>query len=109
MSEKCIVQKDWEKYLNELSKKIKNMDEAVEIDIIAPGVFEGEEAEGLQLVGISYDHKDNIVSVFCEVLDHIISKPQEIAVEDENGAITSIRITDGSGVEHLIKFSKPIS
>ncbi len=109
MAEKCIIPNDWEKFLDDLSKKIKAMDEAVEIDIVAPSVFEGEEAKGLQLVGISYDPKDKVVSVFCEVLDHLINKPQEICVEDENGAIKEIRITDGSGLEHFIKFSKPVA
>ncbi len=109
MAEKCIVPNEWEEYLDNLSKKIKAMDEAVEIDIVAPSVIEEEEAKGLKLVGISYDPKDKVVSVFCEVLDHLINKPQEICVEEENGAVSTIRVTDGTGLEHILKFSKPVA
>ncbi len=108
MAEKCIVPQDWEGYFDELYKKIKNMDEKVEIDIEAPSVFEKEEAKGLTLLGLSFDPKDKVLSVLCENLDHLIQKPQEICVEEQNGAITQIRVTDGTGAEHFIKFSTPV-
>ncbi len=109
MAEKCIVPNEWEEYLDNLSKKIKAMDEAVEIDIVAPSVLEEKEAKRLKLSGISFDPKDRVLSIFCEVLDHLINKPQEVCVEEENGAVSSLRVTDGSGLEHIIKFSRPIA
>ncbi len=108
MAERCLIKSDWEDYFNDLSKKLKNIDEKVEIEIVAPSVFEGEEGKGLKLLGLSYDPKDNIFSVFCENIDHIIHNPQEICLEEEDGAIKQVRINDDSGAEHLIKFSTPL-
>ena len=39
MAEKCIVPQDWKEYFDELYKKVKDLDEKVEIDIEAPSVF----------------------------------------------------------------------
>ena len=108
MAEKCIVPQDWEEYFDEFYKKIKGMDEKIEIDIEAPSVFEAEEAKGIPLLGISYDPKDKVLSVLSQDLEHLIHKPQEICVEEENGGITQIRVTDGTGAEHFIKLSTPV-
>ncbi len=108
MPEKCIVPNDWKEYFDDLYKKIKDMDEKIEIDVEAPSVFEEEEAKGLPLLGLSYDPKDKVFSVMSEDLEHLIHKPQEICVEEEDGAIVQIRIVDGTGTEHFVKFSKPV-
>ena len=108
MAEKCIVQQEWEGFFDELWKKIKNLDEKVEIEIVAPSVFEGEEGKCLKIIGLSYDPKDNVVSVACENIAHLIHNPQEISVYEEDGAIKQIRINDSSGAEHIIKFLVPI-
>ncbi len=108
MAEKCIIPQEWEKYFNEFYKKIKNMDEKVEIEIEAPSVFDEEEAKDLPLLGLSYDPKDKVFSVMCENLEHLIYKPQEICVEETDGAVSQVRVVDGTGAEHFIRFSTPV-
>ncbi|NPA94946.1 MAG: hypothetical protein GXO58_05920 [Thermodesulfobacteria bacterium] len=108
MPEKCIVPQDWKDYFDELYKKLKGKEDKVEIEIEAPSVFEGEEAKGLSLIGLSYDPKDKVFSVMCENLEHMIHKPQEICVEEEDGGVKQIRAVDGTGVEHFIKFAIPL-
>lgn len=109
MAEKCIITSDWEEYLNNFSKKLKKLDESIEIELIAPSVEEIEEAKAIKLIGISYDPKDKVLSVLCEDLDHLIHRPQEICVEEENAKIKTIKAIDENGLEHLIKFSKPLA
>ncbi len=108
MAEKCIVPEDWEKFFDQLYKKTKNMDEKVEIEIEAPSVFEMAEASSLPLLGISYDPKDRILSVMSESLEHLVHKPREICVEEDQGGISEIRLVDGIGTEHFIRFSTPV-
>ena len=109
MAEKCIVPADWENFFDNLAKKIKQTEEKTVIDLVAPSVEEREEARDIVLAGISYDPKDKVLSVFCEDLDHLINNPQEICVEEENGGVKSIRVKDGTGLEHYIKLSKPLT
>ena len=109
MAEKCIVPADWEKYFDNFSKKSKTMDEKIEIDLVAPSVAELREAEKLTLAGISYDPRDKVLSIFCENLDHLIKQPREICVEEENAGVKSIRATDGTGLQHLIKLTTPVA
>jgi hypothetical protein len=109
MAEKCIVPAEWESYFDNFSKKLKGIDEKITIDLVAPSVSEGEEGKNLTLAGISYDPKDKVLSVFCGDLDHLINKPQEICVEEEGGGVKTIRVTDGTGLEHFIKLSTPLA
>ena len=109
MAEKCVLPQDWEEYFDNFSKRIKTLDEKVEIDLVAPSVEKDEEAKGLNLAGISFDPKDKVLSVFCEDLDHLIEKPQEICVEEEGGWVKTIRVTDGTGLEHFIRLAKPLA
>ncbi len=109
MAEKCIIPAEWEEYFDNFSKKLKKMEEKTVIDLVAPSVSEFEEGKSLTLAGISYDPKDKVLSVFCEDLDHLINKPQEVCVEEENGGVKAIRVTDGTGLEHFIKLSNPVT
>ncbi len=108
MAEKCIVPAEWKEYFDNFSKKIKGASEKVEIELVAPSVEDLKEGKNLPLIGISYDPKDKVLSVFCGDLDHIIEKPQEICVEEEDGGVKTIRTTDGTGMEHFIKLAKPL-
>ena len=108
MAEKCIVPAEWEEFFDNFSKKLKGVAEKTTIELVAPSVSEAEEGKNLTLAGISYDPKDKVLSVFCEDFDHLINKPQEICVE-EDGGIKTIRVTDGTGLEHFIKLALPIS
>ena len=109
MAEKCVIPADWEQYFDNIAKKIKAMDEKIEIELVAPSVEEFKETQNLALAGISYDPKDKVLSVFCENIDHLINKPQEICVEEENGGVKTIRVTDGTGLQHFIKLSTPVT
>ncbi len=109
MAEKCIVPAEWEEYFDNFSKKLKGLPEKTTIELVAPSVSDLEEGKNLTLAGISYDPKDMVLAVSCEDLDHLINKPQEICVEEENGGVKTIRATDGTGLEHFIKLSKPLA
>ncbi len=109
MAEKCIIPAEWEEYFDNLSKKLKQEEEKTIIDLVAPSVAEMEEGKALTLAGISYDPKDKVLSIFCEDLDHLINKPQEICIEEEDGKLKTIRVTDGTGLEHFIKLAKPLA
>ncbi len=109
MAEKCIIPTDWEEYFDNFSKKSKALDEKIKIDLVAPSVEELEQTKNLTLAGISYDPRDKVLSVFSEDLDHLINKPQDICVEEENGRVKIIRVTDGAGLEHVIKLATPVA
>lgn len=77
--------------------------------MVATSVVEIRQAKNLNLAGISYDPKDKMLGVFFEDLEPLINKPQEICVKEENGGVNTIRVTDGTGLEHFIKLVTPVA
>ncbi len=103
----CISKNQWENYLNQLSKVFK--DTPVEVEVAASGIFDKPEVEWLPILGISYDPKDNIVSILFENLDHIIEKPYEIKVEKDDSGIKEIDIvSEEDGTKTVLRFKTPV-
>ncbi len=68
-----------------------------------------KEVEWLPLLGVSYDSKDDVVSILFEKLDHIVEDPQQIAVEKDNDSIKRIEITSGQdAAKNVLKFKVPV-
>ena len=104
----CIPKNQWEDYLNRLSKVLK--DSPVEVEVAATGIFDKPEVEWLPVLGISYDPKDNIVSILFENLDHIIEKPYEIKVEKDGSGIKEIVIvSEEDASKTILRFKTPVT
>ncbi len=102
-----IAKSQWKDYLDDLSKAIKDV--PVEVEVEALGIFDKKEVEWLPLLGVSYDPKDDVVSILFEKLDHLVEDPQQIAVEKDNGSIKSIEIISGQdAAKNVLKFKVPV-
>ncbi len=107
MSE-CITKSEWEKFFNELSRSIKNT--VCEVEVEALGIFDKIEVKWLPLLGLSYDPKDNVISVLFDKLDHMIEKPQEVVVEKGADGIKRIEIVSGEdAARNVLKFKEPVN
>ena len=111
MAAKTLEKSKWEEYFNELSKKLKS--EKAEVEVEAFGVFDHVEAEWLPIVGISYDPKDDIFSVYMENekgdnLDHIIHTPESVELDYDGDMLKAVEIMGGDGGKTVIKFKVPL-
>jgi hypothetical protein len=71
------------------------------------------EADWLPLIGIVYDHKDDIVEIGLEdsnriVIDHIIREPHEIYFAGEGRQFMGLDIVDLHGAHHIVKLRDPL-
>jgi hypothetical protein len=112
MAEKKLEKAKWEEYFNNLSKRLK--EEKAEVEVEAFGVFDHIEAEWLPIVGISYDPKDDIFSIYMENekgdnLDHIIHTPEEVDLEFQDDKLKAVEIMGGDGGKTVIKFKEAIA
>ncbi len=108
MAQKDVQRSEWEEFLGRLSKKVKEGSEKVLIHIAVPSVKEFDEAEQLEFLGIEYDKKNEIITIFCRDLDHNIKAPEQVILEEDDQGITEIIIKDAAGQEHQIRFLVPI-
>ena len=108
MAVKSLLKAECENYLATISKALNETDVEVEIEIMAPSVSDQLETNWIKLNGLSYDLREDVLSVFCEGIDHLIRKPQEILVQEDEKGVQRIEIIGSSGYTHLIKFREPV-
>ena len=52
---------------------------------------------------------ETLVEVAVENLDHIIQRPQELYVEDEDGELSSLAVVDGEGTRHVVNLRQAVN
>ena len=111
MATRKLEKNEWHPFLDGMSKLLLAGKRA-EVEVAAIPVGDQIEAEWLPLLGIVYDHKDDIVQVILggpdAHVDHIIQHPREIYISDDILGLESILVIDGNGVEHIVNLRDPL-
>jgi hypothetical protein len=106
MKSKTLTRSKWQSVLDQFSK--------IEADAMATVLVGGDalgaqtEAEDVRFFGISYDPKDDSVSIEVEGLDHRISGPAEIEIAFDGIDVTSIEVKGAENLKHIVSFKPAI-
>lgn len=103
MSTQQIDKERWTEYLDHLSNVTDS--HLVTIEVIGLSVGDQIEIEDVEFKGITYDG-DDVISVQAGDLDHLINKPVELYVLEEDDGLKSIEITDAEDNKHLLLFKR---
>ncbi|MDB5840148.1 MAG: hypothetical protein JWQ23_2100 [Herminiimonas sp.] len=106
MALRKLEKQQWHAYFDGVSKTLGGKQAEVEVDSLQIGAQ--IEAEWLPLLGIVYDHKSDIIEVLLEGLDHLIQKPQDVYVDQEGLALTSMEVVDADDVRQIIRLRDPL-
>ena len=79
-----------------------------EIEIVDPALGNQKEANWLPLLGITYDSKSDIIEIVLEGLDHIISRPFLVYVDEALGSMMSLQIIDEAGTQQIVLLRDPL-
>jgi hypothetical protein len=96
----------WRPYFDRVSKGLTGKRADIEVASLALG--DQVEVEWLPIIGIVYDPNDDIIEVALENVDHMISKPREVYVEEEGGQLASVEIIDADGVRQIVNLRDPL-
>ncbi len=112
MISRKLDKKEWKSFLDFLSKHFLGGKRA-EVEVASLNLGDQVEVNWLPIVGIVYDHKDDIVEVALEEVggehfDHIIHKPREIYLAEDVSLFISLDIIDADGRHHIIKVKDPL-
>jgi hypothetical protein len=97
----------WAPYFDHLSKNLSGVEAEVEVSSLRLGSH--VEAEWLPIRGVTYDHKDNIVIISLEGLEHIVHQPKTIYIEAPDGILTSLEVIDADDINCIVQFRKPLA
>jgi len=92
---------EWKNFFNSLNKQLNHT--LVTIEISGAGFGSQTEVRWQLLQGFSVDHKENSLIVFTENINHSISHPKEIYIEESDGNPKTIEIVDKDNNKQLIK------
>ena len=106
MTIRKLEKREWRPYLDRVSKGL--VGKRAEIEVASLALGDQILAEWLTLFGITYDPKDDIVEIALDGVDHLITKPQEVYVDEGPLGVSSVEIIDAAGVRQIIKLRDPL-
>jgi uncharacterized protein YuzE len=107
MSVQQIDKSGWTAFFDTFSKTL--VGKRAEVEVASLDVGDQIEAEWLSLIGITYDHKDDLVEIALEGVDHMIRAPREIYVDFDIGGLIALEIVNADGVRQIIKLKDPLA
>ncbi len=105
MTDRSIDKKDWGAYFETLSGMLSG--KRILIEVASPLIGDQIEANWTPLTGITYDHKDDLIDITVEGLDHMIRAPKSVYVHHDDKHIAAIEILDAEDQKHILKFKEP--
>ena len=98
----------WGPYLDLLTNSL--IGKQAEIEVVSLDLGDQIEAEWTPLIGVTYDHKDDLIEIALEDLDHLIRSPRQLFIDYAvGGAIAAIQIIDADGNQQIVRFKDPLA
>ncbi|RMG55652.1 MAG: hypothetical protein D6717_07670 [Gammaproteobacteria bacterium] len=98
----------WKDYFDHFSSVSGT--ELVEVEVAGLDIGDQVEAEWLPLAGISYDPKDDVLTIDAgEVLQHMVRSPRVIRVDEDDSGIHSFEVEDGDGHVQVLRLKAPLA
>jgi hypothetical protein len=79
-----------------------------EVKVTSPALGNRIVANGLPLIGISYDPKDDILALALDGLHHISRRPRAIYVRYAGEKLDGFEVIDGDKLSQTIQFRDPV-
>ena len=102
-----IDRNGWTPFFDTLTKTLIGKQAEVEVDSLDLG--QQIEAEWTPLIGIAYDHQDDLIEIALEDLDHLIHAPERVFVDAIGGDLVAIEIVDGQGNQQIVKLKEQLA
>jgi len=102
-----IERGDWQRYFDRVSRGLGAQQAELEVDALGLGSQIGH--DWAPVTGISYDPKDDLMDVIIEDLDHMITRPREIWIDEVGTGLGNVEVVDGEGRHHIVKFRSPLA
>jgi hypothetical protein len=97
----------WAPFLNTLTNSL--IGKQADIEVASLDLGDQIQAEWASLIGVTYDHKDDLIEIALEELDHLIRSPRELFVDYAVGGIIAIEIVDADGNRQIVRFRDPLA
>ena len=100
-----VPQERLAEYFTAFTKRFLRDDspEAVDVEVIQPGLGEHVAVHGVRLLGITFDPEANSLEVELDAGDHRVYDPREVwTVEESDGFLSTIEVVHRDGGRDVI-------
>jgi len=104
MATKRLDEAEWHRYFDEIADDLR--DRKATVQVVAQDIGAQFAAEGLGIVGITYDRKDRLLEIALDGLNHMIQQPREIYVDEAPDGLAMVEATDADGRKHIVQISR---
>lgn len=95
-----LAKSRWKDYFDRVSKVLGT--KLVELEVAGLGLGDQVEVDWVPLIGLTYDPRNDVLSVVVEGIEHNIQHPQQIHVEQDVETLHSIEVKDAAGEQHIL-------
>jgi hypothetical protein len=97
----------WQRTFDQMSKS-QLVGKQVEIEVTGLNIGDQIEQEWIQLLGITYDPKSDLIEILVEGLDHLIPKPREVWIDHGPAGLASMEVVQDDDVRQIIRLREPL-
>ncbi|SEL53031.1 DUF5335 domain-containing protein [Nitrosovibrio tenuis] len=101
-----LAKSRWQDYFDHVSKALPT--KLVEVEVAGLGLGDQVEVDWLPLLGLSYDPKDDVLTVMVEGIEHNIWHPKQIHVDQDVESLHSMEVVDAAGEHHILLLKDPL-
>lgn len=102
-----IERSRWAPFLDSLTKSL--IGKQAEIEVVSLDLGDQIQTEWTPLIGITYDHKDDLIEIALEDLDHLIRSPRQLFIDYAVGGLAAIEIIDADDNRQIVKLKDPLA
>jgi hypothetical protein len=106
MAIRQLQNNEWKGYFESVSRSL--LGKRAQIEVAALNLGDQIAAEWVPMLGVTYDNKDDVLEVALDGLDHLIPRPKEIHVDENENGLSSFEVVDADGVRHIVQLREPL-
>jgi hypothetical protein len=107
MTVQQVDRSGWSLFFDTFTKSVPG--KTAEVEVASLDLGDQIEAEWAPLIGITYDHKNDLIEVALEGVDHLIRDPQEVYVDYDVGGVIAVEVIDADSAKQIIKLKNPLA
>jgi uncharacterized protein DUF5335 len=105
---RTVPKPEWRPFFDRMSKALL-LGKSAEIEVASPDIGDQILAQGIPMIGVTYDSNNDLLDVALDRTDHLVYHPQEIVVEEGAAGLLSIAVTTADGTRQIVRLKEPLA
>ncbi|MBK5571357.1 DUF5335 family protein [Ensifer sp. SSB1] len=106
MTSRVLAKSEWHLYFDRIAKALQG--KRVLVEVIGLNLGDQIQAKSVMLLGITFDHKGDLLEIALEGLDHLIHKPTAITVREGPDGLSNLEVVDSEQRRQIVTLVSPL-